>query len=90
MPALWETQLPRRQKLSLLIVFALGFFPLVVSFLRIDFLNLHDDATYNYVRTSLFSLGELCVGLIASSLPALRPLFFDTSASRRIRRNQPW
>ncbi|KAJ0106986.1 hypothetical protein J7T55_011081 [Diaporthe amygdali] len=47
-----------------------------VSFVRIEFLNLGDDPTYNNIAPAGWSFGELCAGLVTACLPTLRPLLF--------------
>ncbi|POS76932.1 hypothetical protein DHEL01_v204676 [Diaporthe helianthi] len=66
--------MPFSQRLSLLAVFCLGFFTCAISVVRIEFLNLGDDPTYNNIAPAGWSFGELCAGVITACLPTLRPL----------------
>lgn len=43
---------------------------------RIEFLNLGDDPTYNNIAPAGWSFGELCAGVVTACLPTLRPLLF--------------
>lgn len=45
-----------------------------ISILRIQFLQLSEDATWDNVESAGWSVGELCSGLICSCLPTMRPL----------------
>jgi hypothetical protein len=47
-----------------------------ISVVRIEFLNLGDDPTYNNIAPAGWSFGELCAGLVTACLPTLRPLLF--------------
>lgn len=47
-----------------------------ISVVRIDFLNVGSDFTYNNIAPAGWSLGELCAGLTCACLPTLRPLLF--------------
>ena len=47
-----------------------------ISVIRITFLDIVDDDTYNNVGAAGWSVGELCCGIICCSLGTLRPLFF--------------
>lgn len=47
-----------------------------ISVVRIDFLNLGKDFTYENIASAGWSLGELCAGLTCACLPTLRPLLF--------------
>lgn len=47
-----------------------------ISVVRIEFLNLGDDYTYNNIAPAGWSLSELCAGLTCACLPTLRPLLF--------------
>lgn len=75
-PFVWKLNMPCSQRLSLLGVFCLGFFTCAISVVRIEFLNLGDDPTYNNIAPAGWSFGELCAGLVTACLPTLRPLLF--------------
>ncbi|KAI7778955.1 hypothetical protein LA080_001472 [Diaporthe eres] len=48
----------------------------VISVVRIEFLNLGSDPTYNNIAPAGWSFGELCSGVVTACLPTLRPLLF--------------
>jgi hypothetical protein len=45
-----------------------------LSIVRIQFLHLTEDFTWENVESSLWSVGELCCGVTCACLPTLRPL----------------
>ena len=47
-----------------------------ISLVRLAFLNLNADPFYDNVAAALWSLAELCCGIIASCLPSLRPILW--------------
>lgn len=47
-----------------------------ISVVRIEFLNLGNDPTYNNIAPAGWSFGELCAGVVTACLPTLRPLLF--------------
>ena len=73
LPALSQMSLQKRQKLILLGIFSLGFFTVAISVIRIKFLNISEDITWQHVESSGWSIGELASALTCSSLPTLRP-----------------
>ncbi|KAL2132608.1 hypothetical protein VTI74DRAFT_3598 [Chaetomium olivicolor] len=74
LPALTRLNLRRGQKLGLIGVFCLGFFTCAISVIRIQYLKLSDDVTWDNVASSCWSIGELCSGITCACLPTLRPL----------------
>ncbi|KAK3393540.1 hypothetical protein B0H63DRAFT_505413 [Podospora didyma] len=74
LPALSRLNLRMTQKLMLLGIFSLGFFTCAISVLRIQYLRLSDDVTWDNVESSCWSVGELCSGITCLCLPTLRPL----------------
>ncbi|SPO05143.1 related to integral membrane protein [Cephalotrichum gorgonifer] len=75
MPAIRHLNLPRTQKLLLLGVFSLGFFTVAISVIRIKFLAVTEDPTWDNIESSGWSIGELTSALTCSCLPTLRPFF---------------
>ena len=73
LPALQHLNLQKRQKWMLLGIFSLGFFTVAISVIRIKFLTIGDDVTWQHVESSGWSIGELASALTCSSLPTLRP-----------------
>ncbi|KAM0478815.1 hypothetical protein ACHAP7_005971 [Fusarium lateritium] len=74
LPILRELRLGRRQKWILISIFCLGFFTCMISIIRIKFLSITDDITWNNVEAAAWSVSELCSGIICACLPTLRPL----------------
>ncbi|KEF61380.1 uncharacterized protein A1O9_02946 [Exophiala aquamarina CBS 119918] len=77
MPVLKNLQLPRKQKYSLIGVFALGGFGCITAILRLHALyiaSISTDLTYDNVGAATWSSCELNVGIACSCIPALRPL----------------
>ncbi|KAL2021637.1 hypothetical protein VTK56DRAFT_6990 [Thermocarpiscus australiensis] len=74
LPALSRLHLRRGQKFALIGVFCLGFFTCAISVLRIRYLSLSDDVTWDNVASSCCSIGEVCSGITCACLPTLRPL----------------
>ncbi|KAL4733519.1 hypothetical protein BDV11DRAFT_199852 [Aspergillus similis] len=92
MPVLKNLQLPRRQRLALMAVFALGAFVLVTSILRLKSLLVisdSEDPTYDNVGAATWSAIECNVAIICACLPATRafiskliPRLFSTGKSK--------
>jgi len=74
LPALGSLKLKRAQKIMLLGIFSLGFFTCAISIIRIQYLRLSPDVTWDNVESSCWSISELCSGIICACLPTLRPL----------------
>ena len=78
MPVIKSLQLPKRQKIMLLAVFCLGFFPCAVSIYRIRTLRFvidTKDPMFDNVDAATWSFLELTTGVLAACLPTLRPIF---------------
>ncbi|KAL4804535.1 hypothetical protein BDV18DRAFT_32516 [Aspergillus unguis] len=97
MPVLHSLQLPLRQKLALMSVFALGAFVLVTSCLRLHSLMVisdSTDSTYDNVGAAQWSAIECNVALICACLPATRaflskliPRIFSSGKSKNTSAN---
>ncbi|KAL2256213.1 hypothetical protein VTK26DRAFT_2018 [Humicola hyalothermophila] len=74
LPVLTRLNLRKNQKLGLIGVFSLGFFTCAISVIRIQYLKLSDDVTWDNVASSCWSISELCSGITCACLPTLRPL----------------
>ncbi|KAF3001683.1 hypothetical protein E8E14_007899 [Neopestalotiopsis sp. 37M] len=74
LPVLGHLHLPKQQKLILLGIFSLGFFTVAISIIRIKYLQLFTDLTYENTDSSCWSITELCSGITCACLPTLRPL----------------
>jgi len=62
------------QKLVLIGIFSLGFFTVAISVLRLAYLRLRADPTWENVPGVCWTIGELCSGIVCACLPTLRPL----------------
>ncbi|KAK2028654.1 hypothetical protein LX32DRAFT_719928 [Colletotrichum zoysiae] len=74
LPIISSLKLRPGQKYVLLGIFCLGFFTCAISVIRMRFLHLGADFTWENVESASWSIGELCCGLTCSCLPACRPL----------------
>lgn len=76
-PALMAVDLPRKQKLALMIMFALGGFVCITSIIRLLSLKQiseSTDPTYDNVGAASWSAIECNTGIICACLPTLKPL----------------
>ncbi|KAM7195877.1 hypothetical protein V8F33_006526 [Rhypophila sp. PSN 637] len=73
LPAIRTLNLQNRQKLVLLGIFSLGFFTVAISVIRIKYLEIGSDVTWQHVESSGWSIGELTCAITCASLPTLRP-----------------
>ncbi|EIT83338.1 integral membrane protein [Aspergillus flavus] len=76
-PALAKLDLPKRQKIALITVFALGGFVCITSICRLVALKKISDSTdptFDNVGAASWSAIECNVGIICACLPTLRPL----------------
>ncbi|KAJ5825662.1 hypothetical protein N7474_002800 [Penicillium riverlandense] len=78
MPVLQSLQLPKKQKLALMGVFALGGFVMITSILRLKSLlviSKSTDPTYDNVGAATWSAVECNVAIICACLPGTRAFF---------------
>lgn len=76
-PALMAVDLPRKQKLALMIMFSLGGFVCITSIIRLLSLKQiadSTDPTYDNVAAASWSAIECNTGIICACLPTLKPL----------------
>ncbi|KAJ5562498.1 Integral membrane protein [Penicillium sp. DV-2018c] len=76
-PALMAVDLPRRQKIALMIMFGLGGFVCITSIVRLVSLKKISDSkdpTYDNVGAAAWSAVECNTGIICACLPTLKPL----------------
>ncbi|OAP56481.1 hypothetical protein AYL99_09660 [Fonsecaea erecta] len=98
MPVLKSLRLPRRQKFSLIAVFALGGFGCITAILRLHALyiaSISTDLTYDNVGAATWSAAELNVGIMCACIPAMRPIINSMfprflSSSRRDHQSNPY
>ncbi|KAL6233034.1 hypothetical protein BDW75DRAFT_242426 [Aspergillus navahoensis] len=77
MPLITQLQLPKRQKLALMGVFALGGLVVITSVLRLSSLRRvarSSDTSWNNVAAAYWTAAECNVAIICACLPFLRPL----------------
>ncbi|KAF8854103.1 hypothetical protein BDZ45DRAFT_806100 [Acephala macrosclerotiorum] len=75
MPALSSLRLPRRQKIGLMFIFALGGVTCIISVLRLHSLyviSVSTDPTWDNVGAATWSMVELNTGIICACLPILK------------------
>ncbi|KAL4812801.1 hypothetical protein BDW67DRAFT_193222 [Aspergillus spinulosporus] len=76
-PALYSLELPRKQRIALIAIFAVGGFVCITSICRLLSLKRiadSSDPTYDNVGAATWSAVECNVGIICACLPTLRPL----------------
>lgn len=76
-PLVWQLQLNIRAKLTLVMVLSLGIFAAVAAIVKAEIQKviLSDPDPFVHDRFTLWRFIEFDVGIIAASLPALKPLF---------------
>ncbi|OBT41709.1 hypothetical protein VE00_07821 [Pseudogymnoascus sp. WSF 3629] len=77
MPALRKLQLPKRQKIGVMLVFALGGVTVIMSVLRLHSLyiiSISTDVSWDNVGASTWSMVELNTGITCACLPMLKSL----------------
>ncbi|KAJ9165690.1 Integral membrane protein [Coniochaeta hoffmannii] len=82
LPALRSLNLHRNQKIVLLAIFSLGFFTCAISLIRIQYLRLSTDTTWDNVGASCWSITEPCSAILCVCLPVLRPLASNVLGGR--------
>lgn len=77
-PMLWNINVTRRTRISLFGVLGLGCFACACAIVRFTFLGTYrkkDDWLWDTQYLTTWTVLEMNVGIIAASLPSLRPLF---------------
>ncbi|KAL5329761.1 hypothetical protein ACEPPN_003279 [Leptodophora sp. 'Broadleaf-Isolate-01'] len=78
LPVIWSLQIAPRQKYSLMTILSLGLFVAVASVARIlSILKARDDdpdITWILANFNIWTVIEVCVGLICACAPTIRPL----------------
>ncbi|KAI1135143.1 hypothetical protein F5Y05DRAFT_395763 [Hypoxylon sp. FL0543] len=77
MPVLWNLHLPLRNKISISIMFSIGFVTIGVMSWRITVAaktRSSSDYTYTFPLTAVLSFCELWLGIIVACIPTLAPL----------------
>ncbi|KAJ4992441.1 hypothetical protein SVAN01_02150 [Stagonosporopsis vannaccii] len=76
-PLVWQLQLNLRSKISLMFVLSLGVFAAIAAIVKSEIQKtvFKDPDPFVHDRFTLWRFIELDIGIIAASLPALKPLF---------------
>ncbi|KAK6338514.1 hypothetical protein TWF730_002577 [Orbilia blumenaviensis] len=77
LPVIIKLNMPKSQKIPLMMIFALGFFICIVSILRLRFLIIlskSSDPTWDQPATAYWSAIEMNISIVCACLPALKPL----------------
>jgi len=77
MPAIKKLNMPRRQKIGLMLILAVGLFTCITTIIRLWALAIvtsSRDPTWDNVGAASWSCIEANVGILCSCLPALKPL----------------
>ncbi|TLD33289.1 hypothetical protein PspLS_01283 [Pyricularia sp. CBS 133598] len=74
LPALYQLHINGTQKLVLMGIFSLGFFACAISVIRLRYLVVAEDVTWDNTVPSIWSTTEVSIGLLCACLPTLRPL----------------
>lgn len=82
MPLLYKLQNPLKQKIQIMGIFFLGGLVCFASIYRSILTHeiSHTDPSWSDVRATIWTVVELCIGILSACLPTMRPLF-----SRRTR-----
>ncbi|KAK7722958.1 hypothetical protein SLS57_004814 [Botryosphaeria dothidea] len=100
MPVINSLKLPRRQKIALMGIFALGAFASVTSILRLQSIynvSYSHDITYDNVGAALWSAVEINTAIICASLPTFKavvnkifPRLLGSTRSTSRHRSRTW
>ncbi|KAF2743854.1 hypothetical protein M011DRAFT_450395 [Sporormia fimetaria CBS 119925] len=76
-PLIWKLQVNMRTRVTLVLILSLGIFAGIAGVIRATVFNsiLNDPRRFIHEKYSMWNYVELTVGIIAGSLPALKPLF---------------
>ncbi|TPX09914.1 uncharacterized protein E0L32_008936 [Thyridium curvatum] len=80
----WEIQLPRKQRIALILVFVVGAFVCITGILRLQSLTLASvsaDVTWDNYGSAIWSSVEANVGIVCASLVHLKPLIIRYAPS---------
>ncbi|KAI1335476.1 hypothetical protein F5Y15DRAFT_409069 [Xylariaceae sp. FL0016] len=89
----WNLDLPKRQRLSVAGILALGIIASAATIVRIPYIwqLAHDeDVLYEFTDLAMWSTVELGLGLTASSIATLRPLFKTFFGGTQNRHSTQW
>lgn len=84
-PVIWKLQVNKRTKVTLAMILSLGYFACAAGIIKAvkqgNFFDEQDPLWHN--SFNVWNMIELCIGIVAASLPALRPLFVRILASTK-------
>ena len=86
LPMLWSLNLNRRTKAALLFVLSLGVFACAAAAVKTSYIaryGVRDDYLWDTRQITIWSVVEATIGIIAGSLPPLKPLFKSVIGSTR-------
>ncbi|KAJ4245513.1 hypothetical protein NW762_014022 [Fusarium torreyae] len=78
LPVVRSLQLPKKQKVMLLVIFSIGFFTCIISIIRIRTLKTAastNDPNWDNVDAAIWSFLEVTLAIITACLPTLRSFF---------------
>lgn len=78
MKMLWGVVRPKKDKVGLVIVFAIGIFVCLAGIIRLWALqktSVSADPSWDNEPSAIWSIIECCVGVICACVPSLKPLF---------------
>ncbi|KAF2762539.1 hypothetical protein EJ05DRAFT_5250 [Pseudovirgaria hyperparasitica] len=76
-PVFWKIQMPKRQKITLTVLFCLSISAAIAATFRLKTVNQIQrgkDLSFNAATSALWSVIECSIGIICVSIPSLRPL----------------
>lgn len=77
MPFIWRLKTSLRRKIQLTSIFLLGIFVVVVSIIRVTYVDTvsFTDGFWSNSYAAMWSVVENCVAIVAACLPIMRPVF---------------
>ncbi|KAF2752064.1 hypothetical protein M011DRAFT_15101 [Sporormia fimetaria CBS 119925] len=77
-PMLWNVQMNRRQKISIMGILSLGIFCVVAAIIKLTHIVNYGktgDWLWDSRDLTIWTVVECCIGIIAGNLPTMKPLF---------------
>ncbi|KAI9847346.1 MAG: hypothetical protein M1838_000930 [Thelocarpon superellum] len=86
-PLVWRLQATRRKRLAVSGIFVLGGVVIIASVMRFPYLKhfLTRDPTWDAVDIAIWSVVEVCFGIVGACLPLMGPLIRNLDKQGRIR-----
>ncbi|KAI5779910.1 hypothetical protein DFH27DRAFT_520180 [Peziza echinospora] len=76
-PMIWNIQIAKRQKFALILILALGSFAAACSLVKLKYTVNYGktgDFLWDSTQLTVWSVGEINVGIVCACMPALKPL----------------